>query len=219
MTRDEVKDWLRSGRDFKFQYITIDTCSKCTLQCPVCRRQTNKKHLGIPAGEGGKDIPVDDFIKLSKYFEVFSFCGAVSDPIFSDTLIECLKITENIAESHTTIHTAATAKHRTKDWYEKAFSANPNARWIFGLDGLPEESHKYRIGQNGPFLWEMMKLGVSMGIDVHWQYLVFRYNEDHVEIAYELAKSEGIKFKIKLTNRYESGQKPLNEKWQHYEIL
>lgn len=219
MTRDEVKDWLERKRDFRYQYITIDTCSKCTLQCEVCRRQSNKNVLGIHPGENGKDIPTDDFLKLSKYFDVFSFCGAVSDPLFCDTLIDCLAITKDVENSHTWIHTAATAKHRSKDWYRDAFSANPRAIWIFGLDGLPEESHKYRIGQDGPFLWEIMKLGVSMGIDVEWQYIVFRYNENHIETAHAMAKEHGMRFEIKLSNRYPANQKPLNPKWQHYEIF
>jgi len=33
-------------------------------------------------------------------------------------------------------------------WYESAFESNPNAEWHFGLDGLPEESHLYRINQD-----------------------------------------------------------------------
>ena len=50
--------------------------------------------------------------------------------------------------------------------------ANKNAKWIFGLDGLPKDSHKYRVNQDGNKLYEMMKLGVSMGIFVSWQYIV-----------------------------------------------
>lgn len=220
MTRDEVKEWLLRGRDLRYQYITMDTSSKCTLQCPMCRRQTNIKYDKIPPGEYGKDMPISDFIKISKYFEVFSFCGAVSDPIFCENLIESLSIIYNTKENpHVWVHTAATAKHRDKAWYEKAFAANPNATWIFALDGLPETSHIYRVGQNGPFLWEMMKLGVSMGITIEWQYLVFRYNENDIEIAHKMAKENGMNFELKITNRYDTDQKPLNPKWHVDEIL
>ena len=67
------------------------------------------------------------------------------------------------------IHTSAS--HQPKEWYIKAFEANKNAKWIFGLDGLPKDSHKYRVNQDGNKLYEMMKLGVSMGIFVSWQYI------------------------------------------------
>ena len=218
--KHEIKDWLKRGRDFRYQYVTIDTCVKCTLQCEMCRRQTNKNILNISPGEGGKDMPVNDFIKISKYFRAFSFCGAVSDPLFHKNLIECLKIIDNIDdETHTIIHTAATAKHKRRDWYIKAFSANKKASWIFSLDGLPEESHVYRIGQDSHFLFEMMKLGVEMGLNIRWQYLVFKYNENHIDKARELAKRHGIEFNLKLTNRYPKGQKPTNPKWHVDEIL
>lgn len=219
MTKDEVKDWLKRKRDFPIQYVTIDTCSKCTLQCEVCRRQFNKQR-GIAPGEGGKDMPIADFKKMTKYFKAYSFCGAVSDPLFYKHLISCLKIIDDMEdETHTMIHIAATAKHRTREWYENAFAANKDATWIFALDGLPHESHKYRIGQDGEFMFEMMKLGVSMGAKIRWQYIVFRYNEDHIDEAYNMAKDHGMDFGLKITSRTPKGQKTLNPKWHVDEIL
>lgn len=214
MTRDDVKAWLLRGRDLRYQYITMDVSSKCTLQCPMCRRQSNIKYTNIPPGEYGKDLPISDLIKISEYFGVFSFCGAVSDPIFCENLIESLSIIHKTKENpHVWVHTAATAKHRNREWYKRAFAANPNAIWIFALDGLPETSHKYRVGQDGPFLWEIMKLGVSMGINVEWQYIIFRYNENDIETAQKMAKDHNMKFQIKLTSRWGPGQKPSNPEW------
>ena len=34
--------------------------------------------------------------------------------------------------------------------------------WYFALDGLPEESHKYRINQDGRQVWEVMKMGAEI---------------------------------------------------------
>ena len=219
MTRDEVREWLRRGRDLPYQYVSIDASNKCTLQCPMCHRQTNIRNK-VPPGEYGKDMPIADFIKINKHFEVFSFCGAVSDPIFCENLIEALSLLyETNKNAHIWVHTSATAKHRNKIWYEKAFLANPNAIWIFALDGMPETSHNYRVGQDGPFLWEMMKLGVDLGISVQWQYIVFRYNENDVEKAMAMAKEHNMLFELQITNRYEPDQKPLNPKWHVDEIL
>ena len=54
--------------------------------------------------------------------------------------------------------------------------------WYFALDGLlPEESHKYRINQDGRQVWEVMKMGAEMGCKIKWQYIVFNYNEKHIE--------------------------------------
>lgn len=208
MTKDEIREWLARRRDWRYQYITIDTCSKCTLKCPVCVRQWNADK-GIHPGENGRDIPIEDMEKLSSYFIAGSLCGTVSDPIFCDNLIPVLKLLNG--SPYWILHTAATAKHRDVAWYNEAFSANPGIEWHFGIDGLPEESHKYRVGQNGQFLYEMMKLGKSMGIKVKWQYLIFKYNENNVEKARAMAMKEGIEFMAVRTQRVTKELRPSDE--------
>ena len=74
------------------------------------------------------------------------------------------------------MHTAAS--HRSEYQFEQFFKANPNAKWYFGIDGLPQDSHNYRIGQDGEHVFSMMMLAKDMGLDVVWQYIVFDYNED-----------------------------------------
>ena len=93
-----------------------------------------------------------------------------------------------------TINTAASQK--SIEWYEKAFDANLKARWIFGVDGLPKDSHKYRINQDGEKLFEMAKLCAKMGLPVSWQYLVFNYNENDIETCRKMAKDNNIKFDV-----------------------
>ena len=82
-------------------------------------------------------------------------------------------------------------------------------KWIFGLDGLPEESHKHRINQDGVNLYEMMKLGVRMGINVIWQYIVFNYNQDHIEQAKKMSADDGIEFRLSFSDRW-TKEKPSN---------
>ena len=99
------------------------------------------------------------------------------------------------------IHTATS--HKSKEFYKEAFEmSGENTTWIFGLDGLPEESHKYRIHQNGVHLFEMMKMGVSMGANICWQYIVFNYNQDHISIAEDMSEKEGIEFKLTFSSRW-----------------
>ena len=40
--------------------------------------------------------------------------------------------------------------------YIEAFKANPDAQWTFNIDGLPHQSHQYRINQNGNKLFDIM---------------------------------------------------------------
>ena len=69
--------------------------------------------------------------------------------------------------------------HQFEKWYKEAFRAYTGNRWLFGIDGLFEESHKYRINQDGRKLFNMMLLDEE-GIKVEWQYLIFDYNKDSI---------------------------------------
>ena len=93
---------------------------------------------------------------------------------------------------------------------------NLSAAWHFGLDGLPEESHKYRINQDGVKLFEIMKLAVSLGVKTYWQYIVFKYNQDHIEQAREMAKQYGMIFKEQHSSRWDVNDPYKPDQPEHY---
>jgi len=195
--------------DFRNRGISIDSTFRCTLECPSCMRTVyRKKGMKVP----GQDMPLEDFYKVADYFKSVQFCGQISDPIFNPKLIEMLQYcNDNNIDS--IVNTAASQK--SKSWYEKAFSVNKKTLWIFGLDGLPKDSHKYRIHQNGEYLFEMMKLGSSMGNRISWQYIVFNYNENDVETARRLAKKHNMYFRLTFSGRWKINDKykPKNPKY------
>jgi len=180
---------------FNERTLNVDAGPKCTLQCSACAR-TRFREQGkkIP----GKDLTPEQFKKIIKYFKRVSFCGTFSDPIFNVHFIDILKICkeENIK---TEIHNAAT--HKPEKWYQEAFLANTNANWIFGIDGLPKDSHKYRVNQDGEFLFDMMLLNRYLGMRPEWQYIVFDYNKDDIEEAKEIAKKHKLKFMLITSKR------------------
>ena len=51
------------------------------------------------------------------------------------------------------------ATHRSLAWFRRLFllTINKNVLWEFAIDGLPKDSHKYRINQDGQKLFEIMK--------------------------------------------------------------
>ena len=187
--------------------INLDISYKCALECPKCRRQQSMKRLG----NKGHNITIKDFKKIISYFDSLNFCGSISDPVMHPRFLEFLSMTKN---HHVKVSTAVSQK--PMDWYETAFQNNPNASWHFGLDGLPEESHKYRINQKGEKLFEVMKLAVLMGIDTYWQYIVFKYNQDHIEQARQLAKSYGIIFKEQYSSRWDKNDPYKPDNPEHY---
>tara|TARA_E500000318_G_scaffold65923_1_gene60868 strand:- start:704 stop:1657 length:954 start_codon:yes stop_codon:yes gene_type:complete len=187
---------------FRNKKVDIDLSNKCTLECPMCARQELKKlNKKVPGG----DMSIEDFEKVCDYYgsdeEGISLCGPISDPIFNPNFIEILKVAYR-KNKKVYISTAATSKKKDLYWYEKAFDANPNATWIFGLDGLPDKSWVYRINQDSDLIFDAMKLCVNKGLDTVWQYLVFGYNENDIDDAKKVADKNNINLVITHTSRY-----------------
>jgi MoaA/NifB/PqqE/SkfB family radical SAM enzyme len=120
----------------------------------------------------------------------------MSDPIYHPKFLEFLKLSK---DKEVSVDTNGHGKS-FGFWFE-AFQYN-NVTWRFGLDGLPEESHKYRINQDGNLVYEVMKMGASMGANINWNYIVFRYNENNINIAKDMAKENGIKFNLIQSSRW-----------------
>ena len=193
----------------RFPKINLDITHRCTLQCQRCNRAIfAARGLKVP----GEDMTMENFKKIIDYFEEVYFCGQISDPIFHPQFIEFLKLLKG---RKTVIHTAAS--HKKEEWYRKAFEANTDAYWTFGIDGLPEDSHKYRKNQDGEHLFKMACIASKMGLSVKWQYLIFSYNENDIEEARQLAKDNNIILELQKSSRFWEGD-PLMPKNKEYYI-
>jgi len=187
--------------------INLDITYRCTLECPKCTRQYYKD-LGLKVP--GHDMTISEFKKIIAKFKVVRFCGNISDPVFNPNFISFLKMCyeKNVICK---VHHAATGKSLA--WYKEAFAANPDAKWIFGIDGLPEDSHIYRKNQNGKKLFETMLLCKEMGLNTIWKHIIFRYNENTMEEAKRLAEKHQIEFYFVKSGTYNDGEdelRPIN---------
>ncbi len=173
--------------------INLDITNKCTLQCPTCPRQASWYDRKLY-----NDLSIEDLKKISETFYYIEFCGFQSDPIFHPNFIHFIFL---LQMHKLDIHTAAS--HKKKEFYEEAFSVSgKNTTWIFGLDGLPKDSHKHRINQDGEHLFEMMKLGRKMNVNIVWQYIVFKYNQNDIDTAKKIAIDNNIEFKLSYSSRW-----------------
>ena len=193
----------------RFPKINLDITHRCTLQCQRCNR-------AIFAARGqrvpGEDMTMENFKKVIDYFEEVYFCGQISDPIFHPQFIEFLKLLKG---RKTVVHTAAS--HKPEKWYKEAFEANTGAYWTFGIDGLPKDSHKYRINQDGEKLFKMACMAAKMGLLVKWQYLIFNYNEKDIEEARKMAKDNNLILELQKSSRFWEND-PLMPKNKEYYI-
>lgn len=154
----------------------------------------------------GHDMSVEEYSKIIDFFDMVRFCGNLSDPVFNPNFITFLKMNYERGIK-TKIHHAATGKPLS--WYVKAYEANPDAVWIFGIDGLPKDSHKYRIRQKGEELFEALKLANYRGIDCVWTSIIFRYNEDTMEECKKLAEENNIRLVFVKSGRWMGDNDPL----------
>ena len=171
--------------------INLDITYKCTLQCAGCNRQDHDYTIVR------NEMSIEEFQKVLDKFDKIMFCGGQSDPIFHTNFLTFLKMCLE-QNKQAIVHTAAS--HKKKDWYDKAFDVNPKAIWKFGIDGLPKDSHKYRVNQDGEYLFERMLDAHKKGLDVEWQYIIFDYNEDTQLEVYKLAVDNGIRLQLLESN-------------------
>lgn len=172
--------------------LNIDITYRCPLECLRCGRQNSFRNKGLPVP--GEDLSLDDFDKITNHFPKISFCGQYSDPIHHPQFIDFLKLCneKNITAE---VHVASSLK--PKKFYIDAFQAAPEIEWVFGIDGLPKDSHKYRVNQDGQKLYDIMLESKKYLLrKPAWQYIIFSYNEDDVDSALEMAKKDGVNFLI-----------------------
>lgn len=190
--------------------INLDISHRCTLLCSGCGRQREylDKGLKVP----GHDMTIEEFHKITDFFSSVTCCGQKSDPLMNNNLPQFITIakTKGIKLQ---INTAVS--HRPERWYRDCFDRFGRGRWTFGIDGLPKDSHKYRINQDGEKLYRMMTLASSMGIECVWQYIIFRYNENDIEEAAKMSKDINVRLMLQISNRFTENDplRPINPKY------
>ena len=179
--------------------INLDLTHKCSLRCPGCTRQKFYNSKNIP----GSDIDIESWEKITDYFDKIYLCGQVSDPTHHDDFFNLLKIA---LRKNVSLVISVAASFRSQSWFTRAFliTKNHNVEWVFGIDGLPADSNKYRVNQDGEKLFNIMKRCASMGNKTTWQYIVFNYNENDIDTCMSMAQEINVTFKKIISSRWKN---------------
>lgn len=179
-----------------FSNLHVGLTNRCTLGCPECARNM----------QGGKyihkmtDADTETFKKFLSAASVkhILFCGNWGDPIYSKNFLGLLEYIKTAnAECSITIHTNGAFK--SIGWWKQLMQClGDSDRIIFSIDGVPENYTSYRRNSK----WESVKTAIETVIDmkrklckntsVEWKYLVFAYNEDNIQEAYNLSMDMGF---------------------------
>lgn len=188
--------------------VNLDITNRCTLLCPKCARQDTDIF------KQGADMSDSAFDKILDHFDRIVFCGQYADPVFHPNFHNFLEKCYN-AGKETVVYNAAS--QRPLKWYYDAFNSNPKAEWIFGIDGLPKDSNKYRINQNGEKLFDVMSKATDYLDKVTWSYIVFKYNQNDVDTCRQLADNVGVNFSLCYSTRWTDND-PLKPTGAYYDV-
>lgn len=169
-------------------YMHLEISFRCGLQCPFCMRQTD---FGKELIKLYRDMPIEDFKKILKFSTNMHFCGNISDAIYHPKFLDILKLFDERDKGTLVISTNGSGKKI--EWWEKAFSYSKRVQWLFGLDGVTQESaEKYRVNTDFDSVFNAMVLGKKMGRRIGWQMIKFPYNEGEIEHYKELCAKYDI---------------------------
>lgn len=190
--------------DFRsINYIEVEITTNCNAACPQCFRNHN----------GGKTIAslpkinwsLKDFQKaipeeVIKQLKMIYFCGTYGDPLANKSITSMVRYIKQVnADCCVSIHTngGVGSKKTFQDLAEIVDSI------AFGIDGLEDTNHIYRRNVKWSKLMSNVDTFIQAGGEAHWDYIVFKHNQDQVEQARQLSQSLGFKnFNIKKTRRF-----------------
>ena len=194
---------------FKFnelKSIHLEISTRCQASCPMCPRKyhgnVENQYLKIADWTYAEFEHVFDQALIDQ-LDLIYFCGNFGDPIMNDDLIKmCQHITDRKPEIELRIHTNGGA--RSTKWWKELYNALPSKHMVFfGIDGLEDTNHLYRIGVNYKALMRNAQTFIDAGGIAEWVFIKFKHNEHQEQLAEDLSKSMGFKkFTVKNTTRF-----------------
>jgi MoaA/NifB/PqqE/SkfB family radical SAM enzyme len=193
---------------FKFselKIIQIEISNRCQASCPMCPRN-------IHGGIENPLLPLNDwtlenFIKIFPVevlgqLEILNFCGDFGDPLMNNDLIDmCKYVKETAPDVKIDIHTNGSL--RSTAWWKDLANALPKKHSVyFGIDGLEDTQHIYRIGTSFDKIIKNAKTFIDAGGIAEWHYIKFKHNQHQIDAAKDLSIELGFKkFSVKTSKR------------------
>lgn len=190
----------------KIQQIEIDVSTKCNARCPQCVRNYYGSYTW-------PSLPLID-IDINMLFKGISastwadlkhlrLCGTYGDPCMHKKLSELVQRVKQVSNTSITINTNGGI--RSKRWWSNLAKILDPVKdtVVFGIDGLSDTNHLYRIGVDYHKVIENLTAFNNAGGNSVWQFLVFKHNQHQVDQAKTLARELGCSnFFFKKTDRF-----------------
>ena len=176
------------------EQLHFDLTNFCNAKCPECVREIDdycwpfldKDMLSL-------DLIRERFTKEQlPRLNYVRFCGSFGDPLTHPKLYE---ITKHFIDEWPNIKIVCSTNgglKNTNTWNRLA-ELYTGKRWmVFGIDGLEDTNHLYRVGVNWKKLQENFRAFIKAGGHAQWQYIVFPWNEHQFMDARSFSIDEGF---------------------------
>jgi MoaA/NifB/PqqE/SkfB family radical SAM enzyme len=159
-----------------------------------------------------------DLDKLYQFFdceagrniELFTLCGDYGDAIYYPKLLEFIRRFRDTKRF--TLITNGSHKN-AKFWNELTSMLTSEDSITFGIDGLEDTNHLYRVNADWPSLMTALDIAVASPANVNWDTNIFSFNYDRIDEIKQFAESKGANFTAKKTARF--GNESLRPPEQH----
>jgi MoaA/NifB/PqqE/SkfB family radical SAM enzyme len=181
----------------KIERLHIEWTSYCNARCPQCARTDNASlPLEMISIDSFKEWFTPELIKNVQY--MYS-CGNYGDPIAHPHCADFVDWFVDNGCPNVSLHTNGGA--RDTDFWKQL--GERKIRVVFGIDGLEDTNHIYRVGVNWNKLISNVKTFINAGGQAEWAFLIFQHNEHQVEQAKKLATELKFKkFTTKVSSRF-----------------
>lgn len=192
-------------KDIKTIHLEITT--KCQAKCPMCPRRIDGGPLN-PFMDL-EEITLEQFkewfpVSFLEQIEHISMCGNYGDPIVASDTLDIIKYIKSVRPTMS-IFMNTNGSARNKEWWTELASLNVEA--IFGIDGLADTHHLYRINTDWNKIIENAKTFIAAGGKARWDMILFKHNEHQVEACRQLSIELGFQeFIPKHTGRFKHGR-------------
>jgi len=212
--------------------VHVEASGRCNSRCPMCSRHTE---MGFIQPELNQfDLSSEIFYKFftkdrTNNLDHVYFSGVYGDPCMNKQLPEFINCLQKWIKGNVSVD--SNAGYRSPSWWETL--GKTRTRIHFAIDGLEDTNHIYRRNVVWRKVWENINAFQKAGGNGQWNFIVFKHNEHQVDEAKKVAKSIGMDFRVKVTQKFrghknfsvmEDGKKlydlfpPDNSKYRHPNI-
>ena len=199
-----MNNWFETSQIGRIQ---IELTNYCNAACPQCDRYEQYvdwkngklKNLGLnDAWFTLKDI--ENMFKNHKWdnLQLVHMCGNVDEPTVNPQMLEISKYFATNIKCMVNVSTNGGSRDE-EFWTNlgKLSKLTRNIVVVFGIDGLEDTNHIYRINVDWKQLQRNWRAYINAGGHAEWQFIVFDHNKHQIANAKKMSTDEGFcKFTI-----------------------